>query len=259
MAADERTLHDFEYTVTDGIAELVLDRPEVFNCFRHETILDLETARKRAEADEDVRGILLRSAGDDAFCTGADLTVIEEYVEDPAKVERWLTDWHRAFMDLERGELPVVGCVTGMALAGGLELVLACDVVVAGSEASFGDQHINFDLVAGGNGTQMLPRIVGRRRAKYLILTGDTIDAETAREWGLVNEVAADPEEAAWELARRITEHHPDAIRRSKDLIDRGLDTSLDGGLALEREVVMNHLTSDVARDGLERFKNRNR
>lgn len=256
MAA-ETELTDFTYSVSDGIAELVLDRPEVYNAFRHETIHDLETARIRAENDDDVHGIVLRSTGDDAFCTGADLNVIEGYTEDEQKLEQWLTEWHRAFMDLERGELPVIGCVTGQALAGGLELVLACDVIVAGPNARFGDQHINFDLVAGGNGTQMLPRIVGRRRAKYLILTGDTIDAETAQEWGLVNEVADEPRDAAMELAGRITEHHGDAIRRSKDLIDRGLDVPLDQGLALEREVVLNHLQSEVAKDGIERFKNR--
>jgi len=251
------TLHDFEYSVENGVAELVLDRPDVFNAFRHETIRDLETARKRAEEDDEVRGILLRSSGTDAFCTGADLNVIDEYTDDEEKLESWLTDWHRSFMDLERGELPVVGCVTGQALAGGLELVMACDVVVAGRNATFGDQHINFDLVAGGSGTQMLPRLVGRRRAKYLILTGDTIDAETAEEWGLVNEVSDEPIQAARDLAARITEHHPDAIRRSKDLVQRGLDVPLDDGLALERQTVLSHLQSDVAKDGIERFKNR--
>jgi enoyl-CoA hydratase/carnithine racemase len=257
MSTETDSLTDFEYNKQDGVVELVLDRPDVFNAFRHETIRDLETARERAEADDDVHGILIRSKGDDAFCTGADLNVIEGYTEHEEKVEQWLTDWHRTFMDLERGPLPVVGCVTGQALAGGLELVLACDVVVAGPNARFGDQHINFDLVAGGNGTQMLPRLVGRRRAKYLILTGKTIDAETGREWGLVNEVSEEPIDAAWDLVEEITEHHPVAIRRSKDLIDRGMDATLDNGLALEREVVLNHLQSDVAKAGIDRFKNR--
>lgn len=257
MTPSDVALRDVEYAVRDGTAELIVDRPQVYNCVRHETLRDLETARTRAESDDDVGAILLRSRGTDAFSTGADLDVLAEYLQDPAAVERWLADWHRSVLGFARSELPVVGSVTGRALAGGLELVLACDVVIAHPEATFGDQHLNVDLVAGGGGTQLLPRIVGRRRAKYLVLTGETIDAGTARRWGLVNEVAEDPLAAAQELAGRITEHHPAALARAKRLIDEGLDAPLEAGLELERAVARDHLASDVAEAGIERFRNR--
>lgn len=257
MTATDDTLSDIDYVVRDGTAELVIDRPAVYNCLRRETIRDLETARERAKSDDDIKVILLRSRGEEAFCTGADLDALAEYVQDPELVERWLADWHQAFLGLVRSDLPVVGSVRGQALAGGLELVLACDIVVAHPDTTFGDQHLNVDLVAGGNGTQLLPRVVGRRRAKYLVLTGDTIDAETAREWGLVNDVDDDTLAAARNLAGRITDHHPLALARAKKLIERGLDVPLEEGLALERTVVLNHLLSDVAKAGIERFRDR--
>ena len=255
--SDSADFEDLDYRSAGGVAWIEVDRPATMHSLRHETLAELVTARQRAEETDGVRAIVVGSRGDDAFCTGADLDLIGSYTDDADAIDRWLTDWRDAITGLRGSDLPVVGCVTGPALAGGLELVLACDVVVAGVDAVFGDQHLNYDLVPGGNGTQLLPRIVGPRRAKYLILTGDTIDAETARAWGLVNEVSSAPREAAEALAGRITDSHPDAVRRAKHLVDDGLESTLADGLDLEHDVASRHLTSKVASEGIERFQRR--
>lgn len=257
MVNPQDELHgDIEYAVEDGIAELVLDRPEAMNSIRRETLYDLEIARERAEEDDDIRAILMRSTGD-SFCTGGDLGAVLEYLDSADEAEVWLEHWHQVFTGLHRTDLPVIGCVDGLALAGGLEVSLACDVVIASPDATFGDQHINHNLIPVGTGSQMLPRIIGRRRAKYLILSGDTIDAETAYEWGLVSSISEEPLEEAREFAEGVADRHPSAVRRSKELVDRGLETSVETGLALERKVGATHLTSDIVKEALQQFQER--
>jgi enoyl-CoA hydratase/carnithine racemase len=254
MSDTAPTLEDVSYEVTGDVAVIEIDRPAVMNSIRHQTVTELEQAYERAR-EGDVEGIVLESAGDTIFCAGADLEEIESYMDDVALLEEFLGDLQRVVLQFSQGPLPVIGCVDGAALAGGLEIVLGCDVVVATPEATFGDQHANFDLVAGGGGTQLLPRIVGPSRAKYLILSGDRIDAETAREWGLISEVTEDAGERAQAVADQITDAHPDVTRRAKELVETGLECSIQAGLTLEREVASKHLASDVARAGIERFK----
>lgn len=249
-------LTDVRYEVRDGFAEIVLDRPEKLNAIRPRTLTDLDEARERAEGDDDVRAILIAGAGD-GFSAGADLSAVRMLMDDQAGIEQFLRSWHGTYDSLADTSLPTVACVDGRALAGGLELVLVCDLAVASPDARFGDQHVNVNLIPGGGGSQRLPRIVGRRRAKELMLTGETISAETAVEWGLANRVEADPRDATRELARRLADHHPVALARAKELVDAGMDLSLEDGLGLELETAVRHLLSDAAEEGLEEFLDR--
>ncbi len=136
-----------------------------------------------------------------------------------------------------------------------------CDLVVADEAARLGDQHANFALVAGGGGSQRLPRLIGARRAKELMLLGGWLDARQARDWGLVNRVVptGTVEAATLALARDLAEKSGAASRTVKLLIDRGLDVDVRTGLALEKRTVAEHMRTDDAAAGLRAFRERSR
>jgi enoyl-CoA hydratase/carnithine racemase len=169
--------------------------------------------------------------------------------------------WHRVFDRIERLPPPVIAGVHGLALAGGLELILVCDLVVADEAARLGDQHANFALVAGGGGSQRLPRLIGARRAKELMLLGGWLDARQARDWGLVNHVVptGTVEAATLALARELATKSGAASRTVKRLVDRGLDVDVRTGLALEKRTVAEHMRTDDAAAGLRAFRERGR
>jgi enoyl-CoA hydratase/carnithine racemase len=150
----------------------------------------------------------------------------------------------------------VVAAVNGLALAGGLELVLVADLVVADEEARLGDQHANFGLVAGGGGSQRLPRAIGPRRAKELMLLGGWLTARQALEWGLVNRVAAAGQLPAvvGEIASALARLSGSAARTAKALVNRSGDVDLASGLDLEIALVAQHMRSADAREGLAAF-----
>lgn len=260
--SDSGGYEDIRYSVDDGLAEVVIDRPEKGNTLRPKTINEVDGARARAEDDADVRALAIRSAGEEFFSSGADLNSVLPLIEesDSDAVVEFNELWHRVYNRIADADLPVLAGVSGQALAGGLELTLVCDLVVASPAATFGDHHINFNLIGGGGSTQRLPRTVGLRRAKELLLTGDTISAETAREWGLVNRLTDEGEsvaEAIAELGRKIADHHPTALKRQKHLANRSLETSLESGLQLERETANVHLQSSATKEGLREFMDR--
>jgi enoyl-CoA hydratase/carnithine racemase len=243
-----------------AIAHVVLDRPAQLNAISPELLRDLDAACAVIEDDPGVRAVTLTGAGR-AFCAGADLRVVEELAPDPAKWTAFMDLWHRVFDRLERLPPPVIAGVHGLALAGGLELLLVCDLVVCDEAARIGDQHANFALVAGGGGSQRLPRLVGARRAKELMLLGGWLDAQQARAWGLVNRVApaGTVEAATRALAAELAEKSGEASRTVKRLVDRGLELDLRAGLELEKQEVAAHMRTDDAVAGLRAFRARAR
>src|SRR5262245_39090903 len=245
----------------DGaVAHVILDRPGQLNAISPELLGDLDRACGAIEADAGARAVALTGAGR-AFCAGADLRVVQELAPDPDGWRRFMDLWHRVFDRIERLPVPVVAGVHGVALAGGLELTLVCDLVVADEEARLGDQHANFALVAGGGGSQRLPRLIGARRAKELMLLGGWLDARQALEWGLVNRVApaGTVAEATLSLARDLAAKSPSASRTVKALVDRGLDVDLRTGLELEKRLVADHMRGPDAQAGLKAFSDRKR
>ena len=243
-----------------GVAHIVLDRPAQFNAISPELLHDLDAACATIEADADVRAVALTGAGR-VFCAGADLRVVEDISPDPDGWRAFMDLWHRVFDRIERLPPPVIAGVHGLALAGGLELILVCDLVVADEAARLGDQHANFGLVAGGGGSQRLPRLIGARRAKELMLLGGWLDARQARDWGLVNRVVptGTVEAATLALARDLAEKSGAASRTVKLLVDRGLDVDVRTGLALEKRTVAEHMRTDDAAAGLRAFRERSR
>ena len=248
------------YRRDGAVAHVTLDRPAQLNAISPELLRDLDEACATIEADAAVRAVALTGAGR-AFCAGADLRVVEELAPDAARWDAFMGLWHRVFDRIARLPPPVVAGVHGLALAGGLELTLVADLVVADEAARFGDQHANVALVAGGGGSQRLPRLIGARRAKELMLLGGWLDAREAHAWGLVNRVVptGTVEAATLTLARELAGKSGAASRTVKLLVDRGLDVDLGTGLALERRKVAEHLQTDDAAAGLRAFRERTR
>jgi len=243
------------YAADGGIARAVLNRPAQLNAISPALLEDLDRVCEAVEKDRAVRVVTLTAAGR-AFCAGADLKAVEELVPDAKRWSGFMRLWHRVFNRVEALPVPVVAGVHGLALAGGLELVLVADLVVMDATARLGDQHANFGLIAGGGGSQRLPRLIGARRAKELMLLGGWVDAEQALAWGLVNRVVAAGGVAAAveELARELARKSGGASRTAKRLVAEGLDLSLADGLELELRLAGEHMRSADAAEGLRAF-----
>lgn len=213
---------------------LTIDRPEVMNCLSFPTLRRFRTLLAELRGDLTIRCILIRGAGEKAFCAGADLkerkTMPAERVPDFVRNIRGLMD------DVAGMPQPTVAVVGGFAFGGGTELMLSCDLRIAAEEARFGLTETTLAIIPGAGGTQRLPRLIGTSRAKDLILTGRKLDAEEAERIGLVNRVVprAELEEAARELAGVIAANGPVAVRSAKEAIDRGTEAPIEEGLEIE-------------------------
>jgi len=247
-------------TCEAGVAHVVLDRPDQLNAINHELLRDLDLTCAAIEDDPGIGAVALTGAGR-AFCAGADLQVVEELAPYDAGRTEFMDFWHRVFDRIERLPPPVIAGVHGLALAGGLELTLVCDLVIADEAARLGDQHANFALVAGGGGSQRLPRLIGARRAKELMLLGGWLGAHEAHHWGLVNRVVptGTVEAATLALAGELAEKSGAASRTVKLLVNRGLDLNVRAGLELEKEQVAAHMRTEDAAAGLRAFRERRR
>lgn len=241
--------------IADGIARVALNRPAQMNAISPELLDALDRACETIEKHDDARVVTLTGNGR-IFCAGADLKVVQERVPDPGRWKEFMAQWRRVFDRVERLPRPVIAGVHGLALAGGLELVLCADLVVADAEARLGDQHANFGLVAGGGGSQRLPRVIGPRRAKELMLLGGWLSAEDARAWGLVTRVApaGTLQETVDELARQLADKSVSAARAVKVLVNRALDVDLATGLDLEMAEAARHMRGADAAEGLAAF-----
>jgi enoyl-CoA hydratase/carnithine racemase len=249
------SLSTVTYSAKDGIGRVVLNRPAQLNAISPSLLEDLDTVCAGVEADPTVRAVTLTAAGR-AFCAGADLKAVREISPDPEKWARFMRLWHRVFNRIEALPVPVVAGVQGLALAGGLELTLVADLVVAEEGARLGDQHANFGLVAGGGGSQRLPRLIGARRAKEMMLLGGWLSAAQALDWGLVNRVAPAGalDAAVEEMAAALAAGSGSAARTVKALVNRAFDADLAGGLELELSLVAAHMRTAEAAEGLRAF-----
>ena len=241
--------------IKDGVARVVLNRPQQLNAISPDLLSALDAACDTIAKSDEARVVTLTGNGR-VFCAGADLKVVQEAAPDPVRWREFMSQWRRVFDRVERLPRPVIAGVHGLALAGGLELVLVCDLVIADAEARLGDQHANFGLLAGGGGSQRLPRVVGPRRAKELMLLGGWLSADQALAWGLVNRVAPAGKlaDALDDMARALVEKSVGASRAAKALVNRALDVDLATGLDLEAAEASRHMRGPDAAEGLAAF-----
>jgi enoyl-CoA hydratase/carnithine racemase len=243
----------------DGpVLTVTLNRPDKLNALDADCLDLLEEHFTAADRDPDVRAVVLTGHGR-GFCAGADLAVVAGIAADRSAFDSFLRRWHTVFGAIERCGKPTIAAVTGFALAGGFELTQVCDLVVMGASARLGDQHANFGLFPGGGSTQRLPRLVGRRVATWMLLSGDPVDAPTARAFGLANRVVPDDAvlPTARDMALHLAERSTAASRAIKQSLRDGIHLPLGDALDVERAIAVNHMASPDAAAGLAAFAER--
>lgn len=243
----------------DGVATIELSRPAVFNCLSQRMLSEIRDAVATFDRDG-ARAVLIAASGKN-FCTGAALDEVEAVRGGEEELRAFLALGHSVLDRLEASPLPVIAAVQGLCLAGGIELVLACDVVFAAEDARFGDQHAAFGLIPGWGGSQRLTRTLGLRRAIDLMYSARWIDAPTAMQWGLVNHVvpAARLREDALAYARQLATRSRAGLAAIKRLGRHAADAdqSLPDGLRLEQQEAMRVLTGIDISEGLAAFRER--
>jgi enoyl-CoA hydratase/carnithine racemase len=237
--------------VSDGVATVTLERPEALNAISTGLAVALAAAVEPLATDPAVRAVVLAGAGDRAFSVGADLKERAGFDDHGWFVQR--EAFRRGFAAVRRCPLPTVAAVFGYALGGGAELALACDLVVAADDATFGLPEVRLGLVPAGGGTQLLVRRVGRSAAKDLVLTGRRVDAGEALRLGLADRVVprAELPAAARGLAAEIAGNAPTAVRLAKWAIDLGADLAQEAAMEVEDQAWRRAVLSDDRREGI--------
>jgi enoyl-CoA hydratase len=234
----------------DGVTTLILNRPDKMNALSRELRNALtEAFRELADDDSDV--VILTGAGR-AFCAGLDLKELGGETGDADDTERRNAVAGADIVGaMQACPKPIIGAINGVAITGGFEVALACDLVIASSEARFADTHARVGILPGWGLSQRLSRTIGIYRAKELSLTGNFLDAATAAAWGLVNRVVARDEllPTCEQLARDMASCPPRVLRRYKRLIDDGFATNYGAALDLERRASAQHIASVTAED----------
>jgi enoyl-CoA hydratase len=236
----------------DGVAVVTFDRQEALNALSFALIAELTDVVERLDRDAACRSIVLTGAGERAFAAGADIKELGRQTPTSLTVDDDFHRWER----LKRVRKPMIAAVRGLALGGGCELAMLCDMIVAAEDAQFGQPEIRLGVMPGAGGTQRLTRAIGKARAMEIVLTGDTIGAREAEARGLVTRVVP-PEatlEAALELASRVAAMPPIAVVAAKEAVNQAYELSLEAGLAFERRnFFLLFATEDMA-EGMAAF-----
>jgi enoyl-CoA hydratase len=222
------------YEKNAGIAHVTLNRPQALNAYSVQMRDDLFEVLSAVKADDEVRVVLFKGAGDKAFCSGADL---KEFLTAPSVITarriRAVRDLWRLFLSVPQ---PLIAALHGYVLGSGMEIALFCDLRIASHDVVFGLPEVSLGILPGAGGTQTLPRIMGLAGALDMLLTGRRLSGQEALNMGLVNQLV--PRErllqTASEIAQKIASYDPVVVRNAKQAIVRGLDMSLEQGLELE-------------------------
>ncbi|MFZ5652212.1 MAG: enoyl-CoA hydratase-related protein [Bacillota bacterium] len=236
------------------IAVVAFNRPDAMNALSTQTAKDLLAALEELELDRDVFAAVLTAEGDKAFCVGADLKERKTMSRDEMKRQRAL--FVKTFTAVAQFPKPLVAAVNGFALGGGCEFALCCDFIIASEKAAFGLPEVGLAIIPGGGGTQLMPRVIGRNKAKELIFTGRRISARDALDIGLVNHVAPHEKlmEKTMEIMQEITKNGPIALQQAKRSINLGVELDLNTALALEAECYNVCLATEDRDEGLKAF-----
>ena len=245
-----------QYEVSGGIATIWLNRPHKRNCVNPQLLEDLGRAVDRAEADKDVLAVVFRGRGN-TFCSGADLdTLVGPVLHTSTSSIELAQKSARTYDHIFNLRKPTIAAVEGYAVAGGFELMISCDFALASTEAKIGDFHMRRGLFGGAGPIYRLPRILGLRRAKELMLTGKLLTGEQAADWGLINACAPPDKFDALilEFCKPFLELSPFCMWMTKMAANRGMDADTDSLIVLETMTynVVHH--SDDAKEGVRAF-----
>ncbi len=244
-----------DFATNGPVAIITLNRPEAYNALDLAHLRALSDAVASFESDANLRVAVITGTGK-AFCAGADIDETLPYMK-----EHGTKSLPPTIMRGQTVTKPLIAAINGLALGGGLELALACDIRIATSSAKLGLPEVGLGLIPGWGGTQRLPRLIGSGRATEMILTGRAITADEAAHIGLVNKVVPDAElmAAALELVQTIAEKSPDAIRFAKEAIQKGLDLPIDEALDIEAALSDAALNSAGFDEGIRAYQEKRR
>jgi len=235
----------------DGVQLIRLNRPQARNALTSSLLLELATALEAIAVDDSIGAVVI-TGGDKVFAAGADLKEMADLDMVGVLNDARPAIWRRIYQFPK----PLIAAVNGFALGGGCELAMHADIIIAGDNAQFGQPEINLGIIPGAGGTQRLIRTVGKSLAMKLVLSGEFIGAEEARQSGLVAEVTI-PEmtiERALKLAKTIAKKPPLAVKQAKDVLLKAFETDLDAGLQYERKAFTVLSGTEDRNEGINAF-----
>jgi enoyl-CoA hydratase len=253
-----QSISDLKLLIYDVKAEknyglISINRPEVMNALNLEVRKEILKVLDIAERDDFIRALVITGVGDKAFSAGADIKMFQGMT--PFVAREYLKITKGASNRIENFPKPIIAAVNGYAIGGGLELAMSCDIIVASDDAKFGQSEINVGIIPGVGGTQRLPRLVGVKKAKEMIFTGDLIDAKSALEIGLVNSVVPKAElmNSVESLVGKIVSKSPLVLRLAKQALNRSV-AGLKGGLDYESALFALCFASKDQKEGANAF-----
>ena len=237
----------------EGIGTIKINRPKVLNALNKETIQEISKAVDELDQDEKIKVAILTGEGK-AFIAGADISQMKDMTTLEAKEFAELG--HNTLLKIENSRLPFIAAINGYALGGGCETLMACDICIASKSAKLGQPEINLGIHPGFGGTQRLPRLVGRIKAKELLLTGKNIDADEACRIGLINMVVEDDKlmETTEKLAGKIAGKSPIQTHFIKSLVNKGTDIDLHSACSLEISYFSSSFSTEDQKEGMSAF-----
>ncbi len=241
------------YEVKDSVAKITFNRPEKLNAMTGVTFREITDALDRADKDSDVRVLVITGNGR-AFCAGVDLKFAAKELDNLKSQTDFLTIGKDLLQKIEKLSKPVIAAINGLALAGGFEILLACDLAVAKEDAMIGDQHMKVGMFGAGGTPYRLPLLIGLRRAKELLLTGKWISGKDAEKIGLVNRAvpAEEFEKAVDEMAAELADKSPTAMRLTKSYINKSILSDADVRL---ESAMLSAIVNDTSEDHDEALK----
>ena len=240
-------------------ARFTLNRPEKKNPLNWDTVRELRIAAEQINQNEEVMSVVVIGSGD-SFSAGGDLEKYLELFENPDDFSGFMEEFYRLFCAVEESQAVYIAAINGVCVAGGLEVLLACDVAIAAESARIGDGHLNFGQLPGAGSSIRLWRAIGTHNAKHLIFSGDLLPAKRAHELGLVQEVAPDAEfeTAILTLEEKIHRKSPASVKGAKYLMNRAVYEGLEQGLRTEMRYVHRYATTEAdPMEGLLAFRDK--
>ena len=245
------------YLKENQVATITLNRPDSMNALSPDLLSELQYAISVSSIDQDLKALVIRGNGR-SFCAGADLLFFDSAFENLSLLNPYIQLLNQCFLDLENLDMPTVAVVQGFALAGGLELAMACDMTIVSNEAKLGDQHANFGLMPGGGSTQRLPRRIGMQRAMELLTTGRWLTGPEAVDWGLAlrSTDEANLNAELESILSSLRDKSRESLSWIKSITRQGRDLSVNSGIQLESSAFVQYLaTSTHPREGIQAFK----
>lgn len=237
----------------ESIGIIKINRPNNLNALNKDTVLELTKAVEELEKDKNIKVAILTGEGK-AFIAGADIKQMRDM--NPSEAKKFAEMGHNLLMNIEKSRLPFIAAINGYALGGGCEVMMACDICIASASAKIGQPEINLGIHPGFGGTQRLPRLVGRMKAKELLLTGDNIDSNEARRIGLVNMVVPDDKimEEAEKIANKIASKSTVQTDFIKALVNKGMEVDLKKACELEISYFSKSFQTEDQKEGMSAF-----